>query len=434
MIFELTARLRARLGPTAGNAGWLLLERLVRLGGGLLISLWLARHLGPADFGALNYAIALTLVFGALAALGLDGILVRELVRAPDEAQALLGSAAALRLAGGALALGLAALTAALLRPGDPLTLALVAVLGLAGPLQASAVIDLWFQARQQAGAAVLARIGAFLAAASLRVGLILGGAPLLAFAWAVVAEAGLGAIAVGLAFGRSRERPGAWRFDLGRARRLLADSWPLIFSGLMVTIYLRVDQLMLGQIRGDVELGVYSAAVRLAEIWPMLPTTLATAALPGVVAAREAGPAAYAERLRRLYALIAALGYLGVLATTLLARPLVGLLLGPGYAAAAPTLVVLGWAGLFTGLGVARSAYLTAENLAGLHFLTVLLGGLANVALNWLLIPPLGGLGAALASLVAYWLAAHGSCFLIPRLRPAGADLTRALLWPKFW
>jgi len=434
MILHVTARLRERLGPAAGNAGWLLFERLVRLGGGLLVGLWLARYLGPVAFGALNYAIALSLILGAMAALGLDNILVRELVRGPANAPALLGSVAVLRAAGGAVALGAGALAVLALRPGDPSALALFAVLGLAGPLQASTAIDLWFQARQRPRDAVLARVVAFVAASGLRAALILARAPLIAFAWAAVAEAAFGAAAAALAYRRSRARPAAWRFEAATARRLLADSWPLVFSGLMVTVYLRVDQLMLGQLRGDAELGVYSAAVRLAEVWPMLPTALAAAALPGVVAAREAGPAAYAERLRRLYAAVVALGYAGALGTTLLAGPIVSLLLGPEYGGAAPALVVLAWAGVFTSLGVARSTYLTAENMAGLHFVTVAAGCVANVGLNWLLIPPLGGLGAALASLVAYATAVYLSCFLVPRLRPAGRELTRALLWPRFW
>jgi O-antigen/teichoic acid export membrane protein len=164
------------------------------------------------------------------------------------------------------------------------------------------------------------------------------------------------------------------------------------------------------------------------------VPNTIVAALLPTIVAARAAGPQLYAQRLRQLYGLVAALGYAFALPVTLLAGPLTVFLLGSSYAGAAPSLVALTWAGLFGSLGVARSTFLTAENYTRLHLATVALGCVANLGLNWWLIPPLGGPGAAIASLISYWLAAHGSCFLFPALRPTGVAMTRALLWPRFW
>jgi O-antigen/teichoic acid export membrane protein len=425
---------RPEVRRTAGSAGWLLADRALRLAGGLLVGLWVARYLGPANFGAYNFALALSMLVASVATLGLDSILVRELVREPGREPELLGTALLLRLGGALVALLAIVAAAAALRPGDGLSAALTAIVGVGGLLQASTVVDLWFQSRVAARDAVLARNLAFLAAALLRVGLILAGAPLVAFAAAYVAEALLGAIAVTAAYLRRGGRPLRWRASAARARRLLADSWPLILGGILVNTYLRIDQVMIGQILGDRELGVYSAAVRLAEVLPLIPGAIIAATLPAVVAARQADPALYAERLRRLYALVVAIGYGCALAATAAAGPLVALLLGPGFDAAVPQVVVLAWAGVFVGLGLARSSFLTAENYTRLHLATVAIGCAANVALNLLLIPAMGGLGAAVASLIGYWLAVHGACFLFPSLRPTGRALTRALLYPKFW
>jgi len=433
------ARLRAAwrhtgLRRAGSSAGWMLAERLVRIAGGAFVGIWLARYLGPAAFGLYNFAIALSIIVTSLTTLGLDGILVRELVRDPAGEGRLLGSAALLRLAGGlGASLAIVALAAGL-RPADPTAVALTAIIGVAGVVQASTVVDLWFRARLAARDAALARALAYLAAVLLRVGLILAGAPLIAFAWAFVAEALVGAVAVLLAYGRHGGNPLGWRPTRATAQALLADSWPLIFSGLLVNLYMRVDQVMLAQLRSDAELGVYAGAVRIAEVFPIVPNTIVAALLPTIVAARAAGPDRYARRLRQLYALVAALGYAFALPVTLLAGPLTILLLGPDYASAAPSLVALTWAGLFGSLGVARSSFLTAENYTRLHLATVALGCAANIGLNWLLIPPLGGTGAAIASLLSYWLAAHGSCFLFPALRPTGVAMAQALLWPRFW
>ncbi len=433
------ARLRAawdRVGlrRAAGSAGWMLAERMLRLTGGLLVGLWLARYLGPASYGRYNFAIALSIIVTSLTTLGLEGILVRELVRRPADEGHLLGSAALLRLAGGLGANLVIVVLAASLRPDDPAVVALTAIIGVAGVLQASSVVDLWFRAQLAARDAALARALAYLAAVLLRVSLILAGAPLIAFAWAFVAEAALGAAAILVAYARYGRNPLRWRPSLAGARALLSDSWPLIISGLLVNVYLRVDQVMLAWFRGDVELGIYSGAVRIAEVFPIVPNTIVAALLPTIIAARAAGPQRYAQQLRQLYGLVAALGYAFALPVTLLAAPLTTLLLGPAYTDAAPSLVVLTWASLFGSLGVARSSFLTAENYTRLHLATVALGCVVNVGLNWVLIPPLGGTGAAIASLVAYWLAGHGSCFLFPALRPTGVAMTRALFWPRFW
>jgi O-antigen/teichoic acid export membrane protein len=178
----------------------------------------------------------------------------------------------------------------------------------------------------------------------------------------------------------------------------------------------------------------VYAAAVRLAEALPLLPGVIISSVFPSVVNSREQGEAFFLARLQQLYALIAALGYAMALPISFLAPWLINLLFGPQYAGAAAALVVLSWAAVFSGIGMARSTYLNTENLARLHVLTVTIGCAANIGLNWVLIPRWGGFGAAVGSLVAYWLAAHGTCYLIPALRPTGAMISRALLRPKFW
>lgn len=416
------------------NVGWLLVDRLLRLVGGLLVGFWVARYLGPTAFGSYNYALALVMIVAAVSTLGLDNIIVRDLVRSPDETPTILGSAASLRIGSGFLAIIMTVSVAALLRPGDQTTIALTALMSLASPLQAISSIDLWFQSRVDSRDIVVARNIAFLIASILKVGMILTHASLLAFGWVFAAEAGLGCIAVIVAYERRGGRMRMWRSTAARAKTMLRDGWPLIFSSLLVTLYLRIDQVMIGQMVGDTELGIYSTAVRIAEIFPMVSVAIISSTYPSIVAAREIDEALFYDRLRRLYALVAAIGYATALAITMCAPWLITILAGPSYARAAPMLVVLMWASLFSSVGMARSTFLNTANLAHLHTITVFLGCLVNIGLNWLLIPRVGGLGAAIASLVAYWLAGHGSCYLIPKLRNTGKMLTHALLWPKFW
>jgi O-antigen/teichoic acid export membrane protein len=428
-------RTRAVIASRFGSSAfWLVLDRVVRLGGGLLVSLLMARALGPTDFGLYSYALALVSFTLAIGTLGLDGILVRELVRSPDTAPATLGSAALLRWGAGLCGVAAAAVGALLLRPADSLFVWLTLVLALAAPLHASQVIDFWFQAQQTPRNVVLARIMAFGLLALVRVGMILVEAPLIAFAWAIWSEALIGALGVNIAYWRSGGRMAHWQITWGALSHLVRDGVPLLVAALLITLYLRMDQIMIGWLIDEQALGMYAVAVRLAEPWPLLPVTVIGAALPVMVRLRESDPLRFEQRMRQIYAVVSLYGYVVGISATLLAPLLVPLLLGPAFRDAIPSTIVLVWAGLFVGLGSARSMYFTALRWTDLHTLTVALGALTNLLLNLWLIPLYGAFGAALASLIAYWMAVHGACLLIPRLWPTARMIAQTMFWPKFW
>ena len=433
----LPARLRARveadpeLRRILPNTGWLAGDRLLRLALGLLVGAWIARTLGPADYGTLSFAFAWVALFTPLAALAHDRMVVRELVERPGDAGAVLGSAAVLRLLGGVIGSAAAIAGVSLLRPGDRDALALVSIFAVVMIVQPLAVIELWYQSRVRTRDAVLALTCAALLAAALKVILIVRRAPLTAFAWAGLAEVLLAGVAVALVYQLRERGLAAWRVRLAECRALLRDSWPLVLSGAMILIYMRIDQVMLRQLATPAELGAYAAAVKLVEGWYFLPTAVVASVFPSIVEARLADPGRFARRLQKLYAVMAAAAYAVAIPTCILAPWLVRLLYGPGYAAAAPMLAVLVWSLVFTNLGVARGAFLTSMNWTKPYLMTVALGGLVNVVLKLFLIPRWGGMGAVIASCVAYWVATHGSCFVYRPLRPTARMLTRAMLRP---
>jgi O-antigen/teichoic acid export membrane protein len=125
---------------------------------------------------------------------------------------------------------------------------------------------------------------------------------------------------------------------------------------------------------------------------------------------------------------------YIIAIPITLLADWLIGTLFGEVYARAGNMLALLIWANLFTNLEIARSSFLSSMNWTKIYFVTVSLGCILNVGLNYLLIPELGGMGAVVASLISYWFAAHGSCFLFKRLFRTGVMLSKAILYPRVW
>jgi O-antigen/teichoic acid export membrane protein len=432
----LRLRLEGRhdLQKIIGNIGWLLADKVLRMGVGLFVGVWVARYLGPERFGLFSYAAAFAAIFSAIATLGLDGIVVRDIVREPERRDDILGTAFVLKIFGGLIAF-LMTLTAILvLRPVDSLTQWLVGIIALGAIFQSFDTIDFWFQSQVQSRYSVVAKNAAFVLLAITKVILILCNAPLVAFAWAGTAETAVGAGGLVLVYLSSGGKMSSWKRSVDLGIRLLHDSWPLIFSSIVIVIYMRIDQVMLGEMAGNSEVGVYSAAVGLAEVWYFIPGVVVSSTFPSVIAARMESDELFHDRLQKLYNLMALLAYMVAIPATFFAGPIVELLYGSAYVKAGPMLALLVWAGLFTNLGIARSSFLTTMNWTKVHFVTVFLGCLVNVALNLVLIPCYGGMGAVIASCVAYWFAAHGACFVYRPLFRTGIMLTRAIFYPKVW
>ncbi|MRR33747.1 flippase [bacterium] len=425
---------RMELQKIVGNTGWLFADKLFRMGMALVVGVWVARYLGPGQFGLLNFSGAFITLFSAVALLGLESIVVRDMVRNPAATAEILGTTCFLRLGAGVCSYAAALGAIFLLRPGETLTQVLVAIAGVMLLTQAFDTIDLWFQSQVQSKYVVWAKNSAFLVSALVKILLILLNASLVAFAWATLAEFVLGAIGLVVVYRMNGRTLWQWKVSMREARRLAGESLPMVVSGIIFMVYLRIDQVMLGQMAGDREVGIYAAAVRVAEIWYFIPTAIVSSVFPDIVRSREVSDEVFYGKLQRLYNLLAFLGYAVAIPVTFLASWVIELLFGSAYAAAGPMLAVLVWAGLFANLGVARNAFLLATNKPRVLLFAVSVGAVSNVLLNLILIPRYGGMGAAFASCVSYWFAAHGACYLHRYLFRAAGMLTRALVYPKFW
>jgi len=425
---------RNYLQNVLSNTGWLLADRIIRMGVGLFVGIWVARYLGPELFGLFSFAGAFVALFSAISTLGLDGIVVRDIVKDLSVKEETLGTTFFLKITGGVATFLIVLSGIALARPGDTLAYWLVGIIAAGMIFQAFDAIDLWFQSQVQSKYSVYAKNFAFLTVSIVKIFLILSKASLIAFAWAGFAEVIIGSAGIMMAYKISGHNMMHWRFSLERAKSLFKDSWPLMMSGIAVMIYMRIDQIMLDLIVGDHEVGIYSAAVRLVEVWYFLPMVFVSSVFPSIVEAKAMDENLFFDRLQKLYNFMALMVYSIALPVTFLAGWIIELLFGLPYSKAGPMLAVLIWSLMFTNLGVARSTFLTTMNWTKVHLVTVSLGCMINVCLNFILIPRYGGMGAAIASCVAYWFAAHGACFFYKPLFKTGYMLTKAMIYPKVW
>jgi len=425
---------RRQFQEVLNNTGWMMGDQIIRQVVGLLVGVWLARYLGPQLYGEFSYALAVVVMVTPMAMLALDNVALRRLVQDPSSRDDILGTSFLLMTAGGVSAFGLAMVAVFLVRPDDRLVHWLVGILAAGTIFQAFWAIEFWFSSRLQWQYAGYAKTSAFLVSSLLKIVLILLHAPLVAFAWAGLAELVVGAIGLLVVYRWQGYAMTHWRFDGATAKKFLQDSWPILSFSVLVMVHLRIDQVMLGNMVGSRELGNYSVAVRISEVWYFIPMVFCSSSFPAILKSEETSEELFYAHLQRLYNLLALLAYGVAVPVAIFSREIIQVLFSAAYADAAPLLTILIWTGIFTSLGAARNVFIVAKNWTRINLVSIALGCALNIFLNVLLIPSYGAKGAVLATFISYWFAVHGTCFLFQPLRRTGWMMAKALIFPKAW
>jgi polysaccharide transporter, PST family len=247
---------------------------------------------------------------------------------------------------------------------------------------------------------------------------MILMHAPLLFFAYAYLTEILTGSIMLIIMFNVNHLSILRWKLNLSLAKSLLHDSWPLMLSGIVIMIYMRVDQILLGSMLGNKSVGLYSAAVRISEITYFIPMAMSSSVYPSLINAKKSDETKYKQRLQLYYIIVALLSILFIITTFGFAKPFIFLLYGSKYAGAVPALQIHIWTTLFVFIGVANNfTYMIIENYQRLQLFNSIIGASTNFLLNIILIPYFGVTGAAIAALGGQGSAFFSQIFF-PKLR----------------
>lgn len=388
------------------NTSWLFGEKILRLTVGVFIGIWIARYLGPQKFGILNYAQSFVGLFSVTASLGLDGIVVRELIKNEDKADELLGTTFYLKFIGSIGSVLLLAFAVSFMS-NDNYTNTLFFIIASATIFQTFNIVDYYFQSKVLSRYIVYANTISLLISSLIKVILIINNAPLLSFALMILFDSFV------LAFGyiyfftkKTKFRIQNFKFNKQIALELLNDSWPLFLSGIVISIYMKIDQVIINQLLGSEEVGQYAAAIRLSEAWYFIPMVIASSLFPAIISAKKQSDYIYYSRLQKLYDLMVWMSIIIAIPMTFLSSWIVNILYGNEYDEAGSVLMIHIWTGVFVFLGVAFSGYLTAENKTKKAFYRTLLGAVLNVILNYILIPKFGIRGSAIATLLGQFFA----------------------------
>ena len=385
------------------NINWLTFEKIFQLAFGLFVYAIVAQYLGPEQFGILNYALAFSGLFLAFNTLGLDSIVVREIVHSPKKSKEILGSTLVMRLLGSLLLISISSLAIYFIKPDDTMLLLFVIIISLGYLFKSFETIDLYFQSQVQSKYTVYARSIAFIIVSGLKLLFVFTQQPLIAFVLMYALDAIISSLMLIFYYKYvTLDTILSWRPRLKRMKLLLQDSWPLILSSIAIMIYMRIDQVMIGSMLDNESVGIYSVAVKLSETWYFIPTIISTSVFPAILKARKHSQELYLKRIQTLFDAFTWFTIIISLGVSLLSPFIIDILYGDKFASAATILSIHIWAGVFVFLGVASSQYLVAEGLTRISMFRTILGGVCNIILNIIFIPKYGIIAAAYTTLVS--------------------------------
>lgn len=363
----------------------------------------IARYLGPQEYGMANYVISVVTLFTTFSTLGMQELTIKDFVNKDEEESTIIGTGIIIRIIGAIVLIILSQVTLYILNGFNTTYQILGIIMGTCMIFKAFEVIEYYLQSQMNLKVSSIIRFITTIIVIIAKILVVVFRLGTVGFVCTYLCDAVVAALLfiIYYKFNKPYEK---WKFSKKYAKKLLSRCWYIALAGLLSTIYMRIDQVMLGKMLTDTtENGIYSAAVRIAEMWYFIPSAIIASFQPNINAMKKRkNEKGYIGLLQQLYDVIAVIGISFGIGITFFGWIAIDILYGAAYAEASKVLAVLVWAGLFATLGTARSVWLINENLQKYTIIYTLTGAITNVVLNYIFIPFIGAFGAAVATLVS--------------------------------
>ncbi len=413
MIYKLLYLVRT---PVANNFGWLFFERMIRLSLGLLVGSWVARYLGPERYGLFIYYIAYIALFGTIANLGLDGIVVRECSKHPASAAHIVNTVLSLRLICG-LVCWIISIIFLFITEGFGTSMVMGAIAGSTLAWQSADTLDLWFQSRGKNNTSVYAKLTAFVISNAIKIFLILLKSELIYFILLTSIEAMLAASILYYAYKKNGHSVNLY-INIVKAKTLLKESWPFMLSGMTIIIYMRIDQIFIKKLLSDYDLGQYSVGIVFSQFWYFLPVIMSTAIAPHLAKAKSISTEIYNKHLLTIFRLFLFSGLFVTIFNYFTADLMIGLMYGEKYKDAVIVLKIHSFTNIFVFMGVAQNLWVFNEGKGKINLIKTVMGTIVSLIGNTLFIQSFGIIGAAYTAVAAQALSAFlSNLILAPRI-----------------
>ena len=401
------------------NLSWIFFGNIAHAVLQFLLNVICARAFGTDEYGLFNYAASLIAFFLAIGTLGFHGVITKFFAEDMERAGKLIGTGMYSRLVFSAISIILLQIIISFSGKPDPQIRLIVLCQSMQILFASSDLFMYWFRFRSEAKTVALLRLAAFFVSAAFKLAAILVFHNIVMYAIGVSLETGFFTTFQRIWFKKEYSNY-KLAFDKEIFKQMLKVSYPFIFSALLVTIYGQTDKIMLKSMLSNTAVGLYSVSLTLAGAISIIPNALIEGFRPDIMSFKIHNPAKYRQRMQQLYGSVFWICIAYCLFITVFAKPIVSILYGEQYLGAVPSLSLVVWYTSFSYFGSINNVFMVAENRTKWVQLSTLVGALLNVCLNLILIPSMGIVGAALASLVTQILANFVMLLIVPALRDA--------------
>ena len=381
------------------NAKWIIGCKILQSLMQLAIGMVSARYLGPSNYGLINYAASIVAFAMPLMKLGLDAILVHELVESPEKEGEIMGTSLLMNCLSGIICMGGVALFASIVNFGETVTIVVCVLYSISVFFAALEMIQYWFQYKLLSKYSSLIMLGSYVFVSAYKIYLLATGKSVYWFALSHSVEYGFIAFFLLIFYGKKGGQ--AFRVSWKRAKKMLAKSKHYILAALMIIVIQHTDHIMITKMVGTAQNGYYSAAITTAGMAQFVFTAIMDSFRPLILSNKKENQSNYEINVSRLYGIVSYLALAQSLVFTIFAPLIIGILYGQDYQPAIGILQIITWQCSFAYIGTIRNIWLLAEGKQKhLPFIN-LSGVVANILLNALMIPFWGACGAAFASLL---------------------------------
>lgn len=408
-------------GKYTFNTLWMVSDKLITSGLSFIVMAYAAREFGLTDFGALTYAIAITTLFGVAGHLGLNALVVRELVSKKWKAEEIMSSVFFLKFFAMLLAIVLANLFVLNNEGGVTAASLIVFTISISLMFQVSDVFDYYFQSITKSKYVMYSRVISSFVGSIAKVLLILFSFPVLWFALAYSLQFFLFLIIVAVFYFFRREEKlstSPYKVNFLLIKKLISESWMIYLGTIFSIIYLKLDQVMINDMLGKENVAVYAVGSMISEALYFLPVAIASSIFPKLIVEKEKGARSYQRFLKQIMSLLFYLGLIVSLVLSLLSDHIIDILFGPEYSEAASILAIHAWACIFIFMRSLFSRWIVVEKQYAFSLVSQGLGAFSNIALNYYMIPIYGIIGAAWATLISYSIASFFSLAIYSKTR----------------
>lgn len=381
------------------NVSWIIGGRIFQMAISLFIGMITARYLGPSNYGIINYVASFVAFFTSLSTLGLNGIIIKELVADPKNQGTIIGSTILMRIVSSIISTITILIIILIINPNDNLIFVVAILQSISLVFQSFNTIDFWYQSKLQSKKSTIIQSTAYLIIAIYKVVILIIHKDVKWFAFSTTLDIIL--IALMLLISYFRNNGQKLRFSLSLSKKLLSQSYHFIISGVMVAVFAQTDKIMIGKMMDITSVGLYSVAIVISGLWGLIPSAMIDSARPVIMLHKGQNQKLYIKRLKQLYAAIIWLNIAYCTFVTCFSNIIIFVLYGAEYANARGALIIAVWYGSFAYLGAGKNIWLICEGKSRYEKIFTFLGAITNVFLNLILIPIMGINGAAIATLI---------------------------------